>query len=145
MSGEQTWSISELATEFDVTPRTIRHYENEGLLSPARAGQTRVYSKRDRTRLRLALRGRRLGLSLAEIKELIDLYDSAPDERAQLYKFLMALSKRRTHLERQRDDIEELLSEVTAFERQCRELIEKDGERLATRVQRRASRARSGA
>ena len=76
---EQTYTIAELAREFDITPRTIRHYEDQGLLSPARAGVQRVYDKRDRTRLKLTLRGKRLGLSLAEIRELIDMYDTAPE------------------------------------------------------------------
>lgn len=122
----ESHSISELAREFGITPRTIRHYEDQGLISPARAGQVRVYSKRERTRLKLALRGKRLGLSLAEIRELIDLYDTAPDESTQLYKFLLALTKRKAALEQQREDIEAVLSEIDAFERQCRELLERN-------------------
>ncbi len=125
MSTEATYSISELAREFAITPRTIRYYEDQKLLSPARAGQTRIYSKRDRARLRLTLRGKRLGLSLAEIKEMIDLYDSAPDENAQLFKFLGALSRRKAQLEQQREDIEAVLAEIHACERQCRGLLEK--------------------
>ena len=120
---EATFTIAELSREFDVTPRTIRYYEDQGLLFPRRAGLQRVYSKRDRTRLRLALRGKRLGLSLAEIKALIDMYDTARDEGGQLLKFLAALSQRRATLERQREDIAALLSEINGFERQCRDLL----------------------
>ena len=127
MSEEQTFTITELAREFNITSRTIRFYEDQGLLSPRRAGRVRVYGKRDRTRLKLTLRGKRLGLSLAEIKELLDLYDTARDESAQIYKFLVALSKRRAALEQQREDIEAVLSEIHALEKQCRALLEKAG------------------
>lgn len=139
MSAEPTYTISELAREFDVTPRTIRYYEDQGLLSPTRSGQARIYGKRDRTRLKLTLRGKRLGLSLAEIKEMIDLYDTAPDESAQLYKFLVALAKRKTQLEQQREDIEALLSEVCAFERQCRELLDRSQDKSGGRRERDAA------
>lgn len=126
MSGEQhTYTITELAREFNITPRAIRYYEDQGLLAPARAGQARVYSKRDRTRLKLTLRGKRLGLSLAEIRELIDLYDVTHDEATQLSKFLAVLSKRRAALVQQREDIEAVLAEIGALERQCRELLAK--------------------
>lgn len=144
MTVEETYSISELAREYGITPRTIRYYEDQGLLAPRRAGQVRVYSKRDRTRLKLCLRGRRLGLSLAEISEIIELYDTAPDERAQLSKFLAALAKRKLQLEQQREDIEELLSEIRAFERQCRELLERPASRKGGQT-RKAARERSAA
>jgi DNA-binding transcriptional MerR regulator len=88
-------SIGDLARELDVTPRAIRFYEDEGLLSPGRDGARRVYSKRDYVRLKLILRGKRLGFSLAEVREMLELYDSAPDERPQLEKFVAALSTRR--------------------------------------------------
>ena len=81
-------SIGDLAREFDVTPRTIRFYEDEGLLSPRREGSRRIYSKRDQVRLKLILRGKRLGFSLADVREMLELYDSAPDERQQLEKFV---------------------------------------------------------
>jgi DNA-binding transcriptional MerR regulator len=99
MPREQTFTITELAREFDITPRAIRYYEDQGLISPERAGQNRVYSKRDRTRLKLTLRGRRLGLSLAEIRELIDMYDVGRDQRTQLSKFLAVLDRQRAALE----------------------------------------------
>ena len=119
---EQTYTIAELAREFDITPRTIRHYEDQGLLSPARAGVQRVYDKRDRTRLKLTLRGKRLGLSLAEIRELIDMYDTAP-ESSQLSRFLEVLARRRAMLAQQREDIAAVLTEIAVLERQCRALI----------------------
>ncbi|MCX7176154.1 MAG: MerR family DNA-binding transcriptional regulator [Proteobacteria bacterium] len=126
---EATFSITELSREFDVTPRTIRYYEDQGLLFPQRSGLQRVYAKRDRTRLKLALRGKRLGLSLAEIKNMIDMYDTAQDEEGQLLKFLAALAQRRAALERQREDIEVLLAEISGFEQQCRELLAAETQR----------------
>ena len=119
----QTFSISDLAREFDITPRTIRFWEDQGLLFPRREGQTRVFSRRDRTRLKLALRGKRLGLSLARIKEMIEMYDTARDESSQLLKFLDVLAERRAAYERQREDIEAVLDEITGFEQVCRELL----------------------
>jgi DNA-binding transcriptional MerR regulator len=119
----ETCTITELAREFSVTPRAIRYWEDQGLVAPQRAGQTRVYTKRDRTRLKLALRGKRLGLSLAEIKELIEMYDASGSEAAQLQSFLEVLSQRRTALEQQRDDIAAVLEDVARFERQCRSLL----------------------
>ncbi|MDP1652235.1 MAG: MerR family DNA-binding transcriptional regulator [Rhodocyclaceae bacterium] len=120
---EATYTIAELAREFELTPRAIRHYEDQGLITPTRAGVQRIYSKRDRTRLLLTLRGKRLGLSLAEIRELIDMYDSAP-ESSQLTRLLEVLAHQRARLEQQREDIEAVLGEVDAFERQCRTLLD---------------------
>lgn len=120
---EVTYTIAELAREFDLTPRAIRHYEDQGLITPARAGVQRVYTKRDRTRLKLTLRGRRLGLSLAEIRELIDMYDSAP-ESSQLARLLEVLARQRAKLKQQREDIEAVLGELSAFEGQCRALLD---------------------
>lgn len=119
---EATYSIAELAREFELTPRAIRHYEEQGLITPARAGVQRVYTKRDRTRLRLTLRGKRLGLSLAEIRELIDMYDTAP-ESSQLARLLEVLGRQRAKLQQQREDIEAVLGELDAFEAQCRDLL----------------------
>jgi DNA-binding transcriptional MerR regulator len=120
---QSTFTITELSREFDVTPRTIRYYEDQGLLFPRREGLQRVYSKRDRTRLKLALRGKRLGLSLAEIKDVIDMYDTARDEEGQLVKFLAALQQRRAALQQQREDIEALLAEINGFEQQCQDIL----------------------
>ena len=118
-----TYTITELAHEFGVTTRTIRHYEDEGLLSPRREGTSRLFAGRDRVRLKLALRGKRLGFSLAEIRELFDLYDLAHDEKRQLQEFLTKLEKRRAMIEQQREDMEVMLNELTFFENQCRKLL----------------------
>ncbi len=119
----KTHTITELATEFGVTTRTIRHYEEQGLLSPRREGTSRLFSNRDRVRLKLALRGKRLGFSLAEIRELFDLYDQTRDEKQQLQEFIARLERRRAMLEQQREDIEIMLNEITFFENQCRRLL----------------------
>jgi DNA-binding transcriptional MerR regulator len=117
------FSISDLAREFDVTPRTIRFYEDQGLLAPRREGQRRIYTPRDRTRLKLTLRGKRLGLALSEIRELIDLYEPGRDERPQLERFLAVLESHKRHLEQQRADIEAQLSELAAFEKRVRKQL----------------------
>jgi DNA-binding transcriptional MerR regulator len=125
-SGEKDraeYSIGELAREFDVTPRAIRFYEDQGLLSPRREGQRRVYTQRERTRLKLTLRGKRLGLSLSEIRDLIDMYEPGRDERPQLERFLSALESHRSALEQQRTDIEAQLSEIAAFEKRVRKQL----------------------
>jgi DNA-binding transcriptional MerR regulator len=120
---ENTYSISDLAREFDVTPRAIRFYEDQGLLAPQRSGSRRIYAKRDYVRLKLILRGKRLGLSLSEVAAMFDLYDSARDEKPQLAQFLAALAERREQLERQRADIDEMLGEIAAFEAQSRKIL----------------------
>ncbi len=124
-----TFTISELAKEFGVTTRTIRFYEDQGLLSPKREGTNRVFSPRDRVRLKLALRGKRLGFSLAEIRELFELYDVSRDEHKQLEEFLARLERRRGQLEQQREDIEVMMREIDFFANQCRRLLrgEPDG------------------
>ena len=119
-----SWTISELARELDITPRTIRFYEDLGIVSPAREGRNRVYSARDRTRLKLALRGKRLGLQLSEIRALIDRYDGPGDAAAQqLREYLAVLNRHRETLERQRQDIEDTLEEIAAQEAECRRLL----------------------
>jgi len=118
-----TYSISELAKEFALTTRAIRFYEGEGLLSPQRAGQRRVYAERERVRIKLILRGKRLGLSLSEIRELLDLYQATRGERAQLVKFLQVLAGRRAMLNQQKEDIAIVLAEIDALERQCRKRL----------------------
>jgi DNA-binding transcriptional MerR regulator len=128
----ETQTITELAREFGVTTRAIRYWESHGLVSPAREGGNRIYSKRDQTRLKLALRGKRLGLSLAEIRELIDMYDTAEDESSQLLSFLDVLAQRRASLEQQRDDIQAVLKEIARFERQCREMLKSDEAKSAS-------------
>ena len=119
------YSISELAREFDVTPRAIRFYEDQGLISPRRDGQRRIYTPRDRTRLKLTLRGKRLGLSLSEIRELIDMYEPGRDERPQLERFLALLASHRVSLLQQRADIEAQLSEIQTFEKRVRKQLKR--------------------
>ena len=122
-SAARTYTITELAAEFDITARAIRFYEDVGLLTPQRAGRNRVYSQRDRTRLKLTLRGKRLGLSLSEIKQLVDLYDSPSDTAPQLQAFLVVLAQHRSLLEQQREDIEITLAEIAQHEARCRALL----------------------
>ena len=117
------FSISDLAREFDVTPRAIRFYEDQGLLAPRRDGQRRIYTPRDRTRLKLTLRGKRLGLTLAEIRELIDMYEPGRDERPQLERFRQVLGAHRKSLLQQRADIEAQLAEIATFEKRVRKQL----------------------
>ena len=121
------YTITELAREFDITPRAIRFYEDQGLLTPKRegtGGRTRVYSARERTRLKLTLRGKRLGLTLSEIKSLVDMYESPKDSAAQLNRFLLVLARHREMLEQQREDLDVTLAEIEAHEAQCRRMLE---------------------
>ena len=120
---KKTYTISDLAKEFDLTTRTIRHYEGEGLLCPQREGMIRLFSHRDRARLKLALRAKRLGFSLAEIRELFTLFDLAQKEKKQSHEFLARLERRRALLESQRVDVEIMLNEIMFFETQCRKLL----------------------
>ena len=113
-------TISELAEEFEITTRTIRFYEDEGLLRPKRNGRQRIYSKRDYVRLKLILRGKRLGLSLSEISDIIELYDSDQGELGQLDSFLQSIRERRIILKQKREDIDATLSELQRIERRCR-------------------------
>ena len=117
------FSISDLAREFDVTPRAIRFYEDQGLLAPRRDGQRRIYTPRDRTRLKLTLRGKRLGLSLSEIRELIDMYEPGRDERPQLERFLAVLEAHKASLLQQRADLEAQLTELQAFEKKVKKRL----------------------
>ena len=118
-----SYTISDLAKEFDITTRTIRHYEDEGLLIPQRQGTNRIFSVRDRARLKLALRGQRLGIPLAELRELFDLYDISSGDSQQLQEFSTKLERRRRLLQQQRDDIDIMLNEIAFFEKQCRKLL----------------------
>ncbi len=127
-------SISELAKEFALTTRAIRFYEDCGLLSPQRKGSARVYGERERVRIKLILRGKRLGLSLAEIGELLDLYEVARNERAQLSKFLLILSERRARLLQQKEDIDATLAEIDGVERECRRRLKEPPPAAAPRV-----------
>jgi DNA-binding transcriptional MerR regulator len=120
-----TYTIGELAQEFDVTTRAIRFYEDQGLLSPTRNGQARIYSARDRVRLKLVLRGKRLGFSLGEVGEMLDLYDADPSEIGQLQYFVSKLDERRAQLNQQQQDIQVTLKELDDIEAQCKALLVK--------------------
>lgn len=120
----KTFSISELASEFDVTTRTIRFYEDKGLVTPERDGQRRIYSARDRVRLKLIMRGKRLGFSLDEIRRMIDLYDEDPTEVRQLRLFLEKIEERRASLSRQQEDIAVILDELDRLHAQSEGLLQ---------------------
>ena len=128
------FTITALALEFDITARAIRFYEDVGLLTPGRAGRNRVYTQRDRTRLKLTLRGKRLGLSLQEIKQLVDMYDSPSDTRQQLSAFLAVLGEHRRLLEQQREDIDITLAEIAQHEERCRKVVGAAGTTAAAKT-----------
>ena len=123
----QTFTISDLAREFGITPRTIRFWEDQGIVAPERAGNKRVFTRRDRARLKMALRGKRLGLSLADIKDLIGMYSSTEDETPQLLECLRVMEKRRTALQQQREDIETMLAEIAQFQALCQQELARRG------------------
>ena len=123
-----TYTISDLAREFDLTTRAMRFYEDMGLLQPERSGpggRNRIYTARDRTRLKLTLRAKRLGLSLTEAREIIDVYDSPRDTGPQLKKFLSILTDHRKQLEEQMADLQANLEEVKAHEKEAKALLGK--------------------
>jgi DNA-binding transcriptional MerR regulator len=115
---EELYTVNQLAEELGITPRTLRFYEQEGLLSPGRVGNNRVYSKRDRARMKLILRGKRLGFSLSEIGDYLDLYDADPKQDNQLRHLLAQVRKRLVLLEQQRMDIETTVDELRDIEEQ---------------------------
>ncbi|MGA9573296.1 MAG: MerR family DNA-binding transcriptional regulator [Lysobacterales bacterium] len=116
---KKTYGISELANEFGITTRTIRFYEEKGYLAPAREGTRRIYSQADRTRLRLILRGKRLGLSLDETVEMIHMYGSPQGNRKQLEIFMARIEEKRAELERKQRDLEVMLNDLQSVEEQC--------------------------
>lgn len=120
---DKTYSISELAKEFDITTRSIRFYEDQGLLTPLRQGQTRIYSKRDRVRLKLILRGKRLGFSLSETGQLFELYDADKSSVTQLTIMLKLIEQKKVELHQQMDDIKVVLMELVTVEKRCRETL----------------------
>lgn len=125
----QTFGIAELAREFGITTRAIRFYEDQGLIAPLREGQRRLYRPRDRVRLKLIMRGKRLGFSLDEIREMIDLYDVDRTERTQLRLVLDKVAERRAFLTRRQRDIASMLGELDELEARCSEMLdEKEGE-----------------
>lgn len=121
MDNKITYSIGELAKQFDITTRSIRFYEDEGLLSPRRQGQQRIYTNKDRVRLKLILRGKRLGFSLAETGRLFELYDADNSSAAQLQKVLELISEKRRSLKQQMEDINVLLTELSGLEQRCQD------------------------
>jgi DNA-binding transcriptional MerR regulator len=134
MTQSTQFTITDLAREFDVTPRAIRFYEDQGLLAPKREGPSglrRVYSPRDRTRLKLTLRGKRLGFTLSEIRTLLDLYDSPTGTSAQLQAFVDTIAAHREVLTRQLEDLNTTLAELAAYEEQGRALLAAGAEKRA--------------
>ena len=119
----QTWSISELAREFDISTRTIRFYEEKGYIHPRRAGQRRIYSAADRTRIRLILRGKRIGMSLAECMEIIDMYNPGENSAPQLDALIARVAERRQSLEQQRADLDATLQALNEIEDSCRRAL----------------------
>jgi DNA-binding transcriptional MerR regulator len=122
-SAAATFTIGELAREFGLTTRAIRFYEDFGLLAPARAGRNRIYTARDRARLTLTLRGKRLGLKLAEVKELVDMYEGQRDSQAQLRRFVDVLARQRAQLEARLADLRTTLEEVLVQEAAARRVL----------------------
>ena len=121
VDGDETWSITELARGFGITLRTLRHYEDVGLITPERRGTTRLFHLRDRIRLQLILRGKRLGFSLPEIRTIVNMYDEQPGEAGQLRYLLDQIDRRRDELDRLRRDIDETMAELATVEARCRE------------------------
>lgn len=119
----ETFRIAALAREYGISTRTIRFYEDKGLLAPVREGSQRVYSARDFVRLRLIMRGKRLGFSLEEIRQLIDLYDVDPTEKTQLEFFIKKIHQRQKQLKQQKQDITDTLSELNRLEKQCTDIL----------------------
>jgi len=122
---QRTWSISELAQEFNITPRTLRFYEDHGIINPRREGQKRIYTQKDKTRLKLALRGKRLGFQLADISSLIDMYDGPGSTAPQLKHYIATLNRHKEQLESQKRDLEAILQEIHTQEEHCIGLLKK--------------------
>ena len=122
------FSITDLCKEFEITTRTVRHYEEIGLISPSRRGQTRVYSPADRTRLRLILRGKRLGLSLEDSRQIIDMYEPGKTNIEQLNSLIGAIRQQRTKLEQQLEDINNLLKDLNKAETDCLKALKSNGQ-----------------
>ena len=142
------YTITELAREFEITPRAIRFYENQGLLAPAREGTNgmrRVYSARDRTRLKLTLRGKRLGFTLQEVSRLLDLYDSPTGTVAQLQAFLDTIAAHRAVLERQLEDLNATLAELAVYEAQGRALLSANAEKRTRKATAATEKSAKGA
>jgi DNA-binding transcriptional MerR regulator len=115
----ETWTIAQIAADFDVTHRTLRFYEDQGLITPLRQGTQRIFRPRDRVRVELVLRGKRLGFSLDEIRRIIDMYDAEPGEVGQLHYLLEQVDRRRLELQQRQRDIEQTLAELDDVQRRC--------------------------
>ncbi|UCX05239.1 MerR family transcriptional regulator [Shewanella sp. HL-SH8] len=124
VSTQSTYSISDLSKEFDITTRSIRFYEDQGLIKPKRRGQTRIYTLKDRVRLKLILRGKRLGFSLAETRRLFELYDADKSSTSQLNTMLDLVNDKKAALQQQMDDIKVVLMELNSAEQQCKSALE---------------------
>lgn len=125
MTAPTTWTIAQMAGDYGVTHRALRHYEHLGLLSPERQGQRRIYGRRERTRLALILRGRRLGFPLEEVATILDMYDDQPGEAGQLRYLLSQIGDRRTDLQQRLRDIEDSLRELDELETRCTQDLER--------------------
>lgn len=135
MNSEKTYSISELAKEFDITPRTIRFYEDQGLINPQRQNQRRIYAERERVLLKLILRGKRLGFTLNEAKELFDLYDPTSGNLKQLQTMLDKIHEKKFTLQQQKHDIEVMQMELQAAEKRVRHALIQAQEKLMQKQQ----------
>lgn len=122
-TNQVTYSIGNLAKEFDITTRSIRFYEDQGLISPVRNGQTRIYNQRDRVRLKLILRGKRLGFSLSETGRLFELYDADRTSATQLETMMVLIAQKKADLNQQLDDIKVMLMELNNLEQSCQETL----------------------
>lgn len=123
MTNQANYSIGELSKEFDITTRSIRFYEDEGLIMPTRKGQTRIYNQRDRVRLKLILRGKRLGFSLAETGQLFELYDADKSSAKQLSIMMELIAQKKKDLKQQLDDINAVLIELNGLEENCQNIL----------------------
>lgn len=139
-SSPRTYTISDLAREFDVTTRAIRFYEDKGMLSPERRGQTRIYTAADRTKLKLILRGKRLGLTLDESLDIIEMYNPGSDNAQQLVKLIHKIRERRDYLEQQMHDLEVMMVDLQESELRCLEALEETDPRTHAELQRQLSR-----
>lgn len=136
----KTYTISDLAREFDVTTRAIRFYEDKGMLSPERRGQTRIYTPADRTKLKLILRGKRLGLTLDESLDIIEMYNPGSDNAQQLVKLIRKIRERRDYLEQQMHDLEVMMVDLQESELRCMEALEEQDPRTHADLQQQLSR-----
>ncbi|AQA20039.1 MerR family transcriptional regulator [Halioglobus japonicus] len=125
MAERKTYTISELAKEFGVTPRTIRFYEEKGLVTPARQGQKRLYTPADRVRIKLILRGKRIGMTLDESVEVIDMYDPEHNNSEQLHSLIATVKEKRARFEQQIRDINDIMASLDEVQGLCEQALKK--------------------